>query len=748
MPGLAAQAKTRAIFVLFAAILALALTGCAGLRPAPEPATEQQALARVLDLAGKNAHEIRAFINRYEHDPQKREAAVFLAANLPLADAASMTADRLGEHLDYAFLARRLNPWAEDVPWDVFLHYVIPHRVSQEPALDYRREFFQQLAPRVTGLDMEQAAREVNAWVLEQAGYRVTQAWDQGPLTTTARGYGRCEEDAILYIAAARSVGIPARLCMTPFWQHDNDNHAWVEVFIDGTWHFLGAGELEPVLDTGWFKDPASLAPMVVSMVYGQTQNPDGPVYRRGHNFSIINSTFRYTEPYSLEVMVVGPDKKPVPGAEVYVSVYNYACIRPIARIRCDENGRGELTTGRATLMLTVAHGNATDFEMVGPGDKPVTRATLDLGRDRLPQGALFFAFHPPSASPRENENPGRQTVKAEAEAITAAREAEFAAIGQTVRAFAQGSPECPDDLAEVLEKAGKNAGEIMRALEIADEKTRPVLLRYISDMHAYDLVQAEATDLVNDADLAIKARETARALGLTYPDEVFYEYVLNNRVYYESFAHWRQALHERFAARPGPDVKTAAKRVNRLTASLAREQADFLAPIMDPGLILKSGRIAREEERAILAAAALRAAGIPARYLKDWGWVEYYDGNTWLPLYPGDPDSLARTDVSETTENYYSAWSGLEVVFTVRGTPVPAKDIRYFEDFSISRFTEQGYFQALEPEAFGEDGSFPPGKYYFTAGRRNEHGEPLVLIQAFVAEPGKPVQVQVDFPF
>ena len=44
-------------------------------------------------------------------------------------------------------------------------------------------------------------------------------------------------------------MGIPARQIYTPRWAHCDDNHAWVEVWVDGSWHFLGACEPEETLD-------------------------------------------------------------------------------------------------------------------------------------------------------------------------------------------------------------------------------------------------------------------------------------------------------------------------------------------------------------------------------------------------------------------------------------------------------------------------------------------------------------------
>ena len=81
---------------------------------------------------------------------------------------------------------------------------------------------------------MEQAALEVNHWAYEKATYRPSDARTSSPLATVRTTFGRCGEESTLGVAAMRSVGIPARQVYTPRWAHTDDNHAWVEVWIDG----------------------------------------------------------------------------------------------------------------------------------------------------------------------------------------------------------------------------------------------------------------------------------------------------------------------------------------------------------------------------------------------------------------------------------------------------------------------------------------------------------------------------------
>lgn len=160
------------------------------------------------------------------------------------------------ENVRSALATRREMPWGDIVSDELFRHFVLPVRVNNENLDDSRRVFHDRLAPRVEGLPMYDAILEVNHWCHEKANYQPSDARTSSPLATVRTAHGRCGEESTLLVAALRSVGIPARQVYTPRWAHTDDNHAWVEAWADGRWHFLGACEPEPVLDLGWFNAP------------------------------------------------------------------------------------------------------------------------------------------------------------------------------------------------------------------------------------------------------------------------------------------------------------------------------------------------------------------------------------------------------------------------------------------------------------------------------------------------------------
>ena len=86
---------------------------------------------------------------------------------------------------------------------------------------------------------MHDAVLETNHWCHEKATYTPSDSRTSSPLATIKTAYGRCGEESTLLVAALRAIGIPARQVYTPRWAHTDDNHAWVEAWVDGKWYFL-----------------------------------------------------------------------------------------------------------------------------------------------------------------------------------------------------------------------------------------------------------------------------------------------------------------------------------------------------------------------------------------------------------------------------------------------------------------------------------------------------------------------------
>ncbi len=727
------------------------------------PAKYRKAVEETIERSGENAHQIQLFLSLYRNDRKMLEAASFLIANLPVSDAASMTADELSENLDYAFKARREMPWGRTVPWETFLHFVLPHRVSGETHQRWRRRFFEELAPLVMHCKtMREAILEVNKWATLQTSYKPSSWRDQGPITTILKGWGRCEEIMIVFICGARSVGIPARQCYTPSWQHCNSNHAWVEVWTDDKgWQFLGSSS--PLLAAGesWVTNAAKHAIIVLSTCYGRLgKTTDELVYREGRNYTIINSTPVYTTPCDVKVTVLGKDGNPMPRARVFFGVYNFGYFGPVAAFRCDEQGKGSVVLGEGTVLVSTACEDGRDCEFVHVKPGAPVEVTLDIRKNRYPHGEIWARFHhwegttAPEMTPELKEKLAR--YRKICGNLNNARLARLASHKELAARYLKIDPNdekaWEEPLAKALLTAAGNCGEIIRALAAVPPEYRDALVERLTRMDDKDLLETTASELLIGVPLAVKAREVLAEKGfLTYPDDVFYDYVLTDRIYRENHADWRPLLYERFSPYVEEDLMLTVRRVNEYTSLLKQYDDGIFGGVMNPLEVVRSGAVTREMERAIAAVGILRAIGIPARYLEQWGWLEFFDGKEWKPFYPSKPDKLGDKKAVESAGKVYAEPAVLRVSFFRYGKPLDGKQYAYFRDFNIAVFNKNGYFRYFEPE--GEFDSenlcyvlkLPPGEYFLMAGRRNTYGEPYVRIFRLECKAGDEISLRVD---
>ena len=261
---------------------------------------------------------------------------------LPASDVASVPFEVLLAYVRHALSLREHSPYCRDVPEDIFLHHVFYPRVNSEDLVDCRGFFAQMVAPEVEGLPGLEAALAVNRWCARQMTYETTDTRSMNPITCYYCGLGRCGEESTFGVTALRSVGIPARQIYVPWWSHCDDNHAWVEVYVEGDWHFLGACEPEPILDRGWFNSAASRAMVVCSRIFfdfiGEGLQKEALVQRQGMCL-MYNQVSRYAETARLTVSVTDAQGAPLSGAWVRFYVLNMAAPARIAALETGPDG-------------------------------------------------------------------------------------------------------------------------------------------------------------------------------------------------------------------------------------------------------------------------------------------------------------------------------------------------------------------------------------------------------------------------
>lgn len=310
---------------------------------------------------------------------KQREALEFLYAYMPSCDVADYSGDYFLRNVDASFLAKDELSCGRRVPEREFNHFVMPVRVNNENLDDFRFVYYDELRDRVKDLSMYDAVLEVNHWCHEKVNYKGSDSRTSAPMATIKTSWGRCGEESTLLVAALRTVCIPARQVYTPRWAHCDDNHAWVEAWVDGKWHFLGACEPEPVLDLGWFNAPASRALLLHTRVFGKYFGPE-EVIDRNANYTEINVIDNYAKTAKLNVKVVDNEGNAVPDARVDFKIYNYSEYCTVATKHADNEGNTWLTAGLGTMMVYASKDGKFGYEVVKIGD--VDNIMIELCRD------------------------------------------------------------------------------------------------------------------------------------------------------------------------------------------------------------------------------------------------------------------------------------------------------------------------------------------------------------------------------
>lgn len=328
---------------------------------------EKQAILKNGNLSGIFSKEMTS---------EEKEALLFLYAYMPLSDIADNSGEFFLNNIRLSFKIREASSWGKNIPEDIFRHFVLPIRVNNEN-LDNSREYFQkELWPRVKHLPMQDAVLETNHWCHEKATYTPSDSRTSSPLATIKTAYGRCGEESTLLVAALRAIGIPARQVYTPRWAHTDDNHAWVEAWVDGKWCFLGACEPEPVLNLGWFNSPASRGMLMHTKVFGSYNGKEEKMIQTA-NYTEINIIGNYADKSSVTVTVKDGNGNAIEGANVEFKLYNYAEFFTVYKQKSNEQGQVSLSAGLGDMLIYASYGDKFGIRKVSFGKEKAVDIVL-----------------------------------------------------------------------------------------------------------------------------------------------------------------------------------------------------------------------------------------------------------------------------------------------------------------------------------------------------------------------------------
>lgn len=652
---------------------------------------------------------------------QEMNALRFLYQYMPLADVTDYTVQFHLENVRATFEAREQMPWGKNVPDLLFNHFVLPLRVNNE-ALDMSRPvFYKELKERVKGMTMEEAILEVNHWCHEHVTYQPSDARTLSPLACMNTAIGRCGEESTFTVAALRSIGIPARQVYTPRWAHTDDNHAWVEAWADGKWHFLGACEPEAVLDLGWFNAPASRALLMHTRAFGDYNGPE-EVMLRTRNFTEINLIGNYAATASTLVHVLDKTGNPVAGAKVEFRIYNYGEFYPAATKFSDSEGCTSLTAGQGDMLVWASKDGWYGYRKVTFGKDDNVEITLSHS-NQLKKDPIYETFD--IVPPLENALvPEVSAEKAALNKIRFAREDSIRkAYEATFMTIDQARQQCPI-AADFLVKARSNWRTILDFVYKHNDNTGRVIgiLNGLNDKDMRDVSLAVLEDAFN-------ARSGQ----------------LSQRVEYEMITSpFKIELQDAF------DAKVAAKYkadpsllVSWVRDHIVIKDEENALHIAQTPMGVWSSRVADRRGRDIFFVDLARSLDIESRMDPVTGKVQYRTGGEWQDV---------NFEVAEQT----NAQSG---TLKLRYTPTPAlDDPKYYHHFSISRILDDGSTQLLnydEGDSGLEEGSswsntfqngttLDAGTYMLTSGTRAASGKVLVANRIFTVNPDETTTIDL----
>jgi hypothetical protein len=651
---------------------------------------------------------------------------------MPLSDLADYQPEFFLKNVQYSLKARAEMPWGKTIPEEEFLHFVLPLRVNNENLDNFREVMYNEITQRVKSMDMKQAALEINHWCHEKVNYRGTDSRTSAPLSTVKKTFGRCGEESTFTVTAMRTAGIPARQVYTPRWAHSDDNHAWVEVWIDGKWQYLGACEPDVDLNMGWFSEPSRRTMLVHTRAYGRYMGSEDVVIAEDR-FSELNLTSNYATTKKITISVKKADGTPADSAKVEYQLYNYAEYYPIATGFTNTAGLTSLNTGMGDLVIWAAKDGKFGYQKLSVPEKDTLELVLNQTSPVNP-GEIFDLVPPHAAKVESSVTPEAKKANdirlAKEDSIRNATMAMFK-DSVWIAEFAAKTQFPADTISRLIKLSYGNWDQISAYLEKNAPAYRSTVLELAIQLADKDYSDVPETILTNH--LAQTAQSGTQKLVPS--KELFTKYILGPRIALENLSPWRSFLATSFGAemaqstRNDISVLTNWIRENIRVNTVANKHSR--APLTPIGVY--NLRVADPLSRDIFFVAACRTFGIPARLNPETQIPEYNQNGQWLRA-GFDPEVIAQPEI------------GL-LKLTEKNNPVTPQ---YYLHYTIG-FLKDGFYRTLEfPEGGSLTNSAKPielevGHYSLITGNRLEDGSVLSSMTFFTIEKGKTTTVPVE---
>lgn len=569
----------------------------------------------------------------------------YLYAGMSYSDMADYSAELFLKFVRHALMVRNCTPWGSSIDDATFLNYVLQYRVNNEHVEFYAKDFFEEIYPRIKDRSMYDAAVEVNFWAYEKATYHSTDDRTASPFTVIKNAYGRCGEESTLVTAALRSVGIPARQVYAPRWSHCDDNHAWVEVWIDGVWHFLGACEPEIELDRGWFVLAASRAAMVHTRAFSRMIEEDEKTTLISHDEKTtrLNVLAHYAEVKQIDVTVLDSSGAPKEGATVQFQVINYSELYTVAELKTNRFGKVSFATSKGTIVLFVYDKTGYSMEMVDLRIRD--QITIYLAGTK--ENECSFTFIPAVGGEKTQrsltaeEQIQQQHRIDKSRAIRQKTEQTFFTEEQANKYAQIYIQKYASDLSieeqsiwkskieTIVYNSRGNRKEIQQFLE---ERSSNLSINdkinLLSSIRKKDLTDISCECLVEHLREALLWKDR-------YEEDIFVSYLLCPRISDEMITSYRAEIRRLFSEREISDIQSNPQLIGEWIQEKIQICPDstYSNLYTSPAGAVRIG-VASERSRQILAVAMLRSLGIAGKIELSSDEAMYWNGETWYYVF------------------------------------------------------------------------------------------------------------------
>ncbi|MCE5347994.1 MAG: transglutaminase-like domain-containing protein [Bacteroidales bacterium] len=635
---------------------------------------------------------------------KQTEALKFLYAFMPLSDLADYDGEFFFANIEMSLRAKEETSWGKEIPEDIFLHYVLPCRVNNENLDSFRIVYYDEILNRVRNKNIREAALEINHWCHEKVSYQPADIRTSAPMSTILSARGRCGEESTFTVAALRTAGIPARQVYTPRWAHSDDNHAWVEIWLSGEWFYMGACEPEPVLDLGWFTEPARRAMLVNTKSFGTALGNENAI-NKFKNYTEVNSLSKYSVTKKIFVKVLDNKGDPVQDAKVEYQLYNYAEFYPLATVPTNSGGLSRFETGLGDLMVWAHKGDDFDYKKitVNETDTLILKFTRNVN-ESYGIDIDFIAPMTRSVLP----GPSKELIEQNSKRLTEENTIRDKYISSWIK---------PAEVKDLALKLSVDTAKLTDFFNRSMGNYSEIRSFLLSTPDSLVPLACSMLEILPDKDL----RDTKGYIlsdhlkNCTIPDchidrqqsDIVLNYVLNPRIDNELIVGWRSFFKKNLPSKLRENAYSYPTLVIQYlndNIKICNEENYYKTPLTPKGVF--DLKVSDTHSRSICFVAICRSLGIPSRLEPGSMVPQYFFNNVWNDVWFAD-------------QNKPSQGKGYLKLVSSEKNPVP----EYYHHFTLAKF-ENGRYNTMEYEENKKitdfkELSLAPGNYMLVTGNR-----------------------------